>query len=70
MAFMGGYYESSRCSRDTYPESYITKYSRIRILVVGIAKVSHQHGVRGWDDLKHRLCKGVDLLKLINEYIL
>jgi len=25
-----GYHESERCSRDTYPESYITKYSSIR----------------------------------------
>ena len=25
-----GYHESRRCSRDTYPESYITKYTRIR----------------------------------------
>ena len=25
-----GYRESRRCSRDTYPESYITKYIRIR----------------------------------------
>jgi hypothetical protein len=65
-----GYHESRRYSRDTYPASYTTKYTIIYILVVGIAKVSHVHGVRGWDDLKHRLCKGVDLLKLINEYIL
>ena len=25
-----GYHESRRCSRDTYPESYITKYTSIR----------------------------------------
>jgi len=25
-----GYRESRRCSRDTYPESYITKYTGIR----------------------------------------
>jgi len=25
-----GYHESRRCSRDTYPESYITKYSSMR----------------------------------------
>jgi len=25
-----GYHESKRCSRDTYPESYITKYTSIR----------------------------------------
>ena len=24
-----GYYESRRCSRDTYPESYITKYTSV-----------------------------------------
>jgi len=29
-AFWEGYSESSRCSRDTYPESYITKYTRIK----------------------------------------
>ena len=27
----GGYHESKRCSRDTHPESYITKYTGIRI---------------------------------------
>jgi len=27
-----GYHESRRCSRDTYPESYITKYTSIRRL--------------------------------------
>jgi len=27
-----GYRESRRCSRDTYPESYITKYTSIRRL--------------------------------------
>jgi len=27
-----GYHESRRCSRDTYPESYITKYTSIRCL--------------------------------------
>jgi len=27
---MEGYHESRRCSRDTYPESYITKYTSIR----------------------------------------
>ena len=27
-----GYPESRRCSRDTYPESYITKYTSIRRL--------------------------------------
>ena len=26
----GGYHESRRCSRDTFPESYITKYTSIR----------------------------------------
>jgi len=26
---MGGYRESRRCSRDTYPESYITKYTLV-----------------------------------------
>ena len=26
----GGYHESRICSRDTYPESYITKYTSIR----------------------------------------
>ena len=25
-----GYYEGRRCSRDTYPESYVTKYTSIR----------------------------------------
>ena len=25
-----GYHESRRCTRDTYPESYITKYTSIR----------------------------------------
>ena len=25
-----GYRESRRCSRDTYPESYITKYTSVR----------------------------------------
>ena len=25
-----GYHESRRCSRDTYPESYILKYTSIR----------------------------------------
>ena len=25
-----GYHESRRCSRDTYPETYITKYTSIR----------------------------------------
>ena len=25
-----GYHESRRCSRDTYPESYITKFTSIR----------------------------------------
>ena len=25
-----GYRERRRCSRDSYPESYITKYTRIR----------------------------------------
>ena len=25
-----GYHESRRCSRDTYPESYITKYTKIK----------------------------------------
>jgi len=25
-----GHHESRRCSRDTYPESYITKYASIR----------------------------------------
>jgi len=29
---LGGYKESRRCSRDTYPESYITQYSSIRRL--------------------------------------
>ena len=28
--FGEGYHESKRCSRDTYPESYITKYTNIR----------------------------------------
>ena len=28
--FWEGYHESRRCSRDTYPESYITKYTSIR----------------------------------------
>ena len=28
----GGYHESRRCARDTYPESYTTKYSTIRRL--------------------------------------
>ena len=27
---LGGYHESRRCSKDTYPESYITKYTSIR----------------------------------------
>ena len=27
-----GYHESRRCSKDTYPESYITKYTSIRRL--------------------------------------
>ena len=27
---LGGYHGSRRCSRDTYPESYITKYTSIR----------------------------------------
>jgi len=26
MSLWEGYHESRRCSRDTYPESYITKY--------------------------------------------
>ena len=25
-----GYHESRKCSRDTHPESYITRYTRIR----------------------------------------
>jgi hypothetical protein len=25
-----GYHESRRCSRDTYPESYITKYTSVQ----------------------------------------
>ena len=29
-----GYYESRRCSRDTYPEPHITKYTCVRRLVV------------------------------------
>ena len=28
--------ESRRCSRDTYPESYITKYTSIRRLKLGV----------------------------------
>jgi len=28
-----GYHESRRCSRDTYPESYTTKYTSIRIFL-------------------------------------
>ena len=28
--FWEGYHESRRCSRDTYPESYITKYTSIQ----------------------------------------
>jgi len=31
-ALREGYHESRRCSRDTYPESYITKYTSIRRL--------------------------------------
>ena len=27
---LGGYHKSRGCSKDTYPESYITKYTRIR----------------------------------------
>jgi len=29
-SFWEGYHESRRCSRDTYPESYIIKYTSIR----------------------------------------
>ena len=29
MDFWEGYRESRRCSRDTYPESYITKYTLV-----------------------------------------
>ena len=29
-ALWEGYHESRRCSRDTYPESYITKYTNVR----------------------------------------
>jgi len=29
---LGGYHESRKCSRDTYPESYITKYTSMRRL--------------------------------------
>ena len=33
-----GCHESRRCSRDTYPESYITKYTRIRRANTKLAK--------------------------------
>jgi len=32
-AFWEGYRESRRCSRDSYPESYITKYTIVRRLI-------------------------------------
>jgi len=32
--------ESRRCSRDTYPESYITKYTSIRRLPVGVLEAA------------------------------
>ena len=35
-----GYRASRRCSRDTYLESYITKYTNIRRLVGGSKRVS------------------------------
>ena len=28
---LGGYHKSRRCSRDAYPESYITKYTSILV---------------------------------------
>ena len=34
--FWKGYHESRRCSRHTYPESYITKYTSIRRLSSGM----------------------------------
>jgi hypothetical protein len=30
---LGGYHETRRCSRDTYPESYIIKYTSMRTLI-------------------------------------
>ena len=37
-----GYHDSRRCSRDTYPESYITKYTSIRRLMTLALKMKSQ----------------------------
>ena len=39
-----GYRESRKCSRDTYPESYITKYTSIRILVFRVCRLAYPGG--------------------------
>jgi hypothetical protein len=44
-----GYHERRRCSRDTYPESYITQYTSIRRLFIKgstcVEGVGHEGGV-------------------------
>ena len=39
-----GYHESRRCSRDTYPESYITKYTSIQRDMVTWCRISGTDG--------------------------
>jgi len=47
---LGGYHDSRRCSRDTYPESYITKYTSIRRLCSGLGFEAEglRFGFWGW----------------------
>ena len=51
-----GHQESRRCSRDTYPESYITKYTSIRRLQGGVP--SHEAGLDNVDGGGHGAARG------------
>ena len=52
-----GYHESRRCSRDTYPESYITKYTS--------KKISLLFGMRRWRGSYFPEIRGVSRSKML-----
>jgi len=50
-----GYHESRGCSRDTYPESHITKYTSIRRLKACLVQSGRR---RGSVEAREPLCHG------------